>query len=543
MHFYIFVLFLVGSTLTSYAPVYPFESLMDDNREGQVLFEEQKINSEILGEYSLHSSILSGNKEKFEALCSFDSANEESPQGLTPLLMALQVEDVSLCLYYIKRLLDNGANPFVAFSEASFVDKSFHYKNPTKEFINFMKSTFQMHWISDQHILYSAIEADNDMLILQCVKEIDFEIDSYFIEVYCDTFHLHDVNEYLNTKYDQAVIENTLDDLIEGLTLHSSIRKGNELATKIFVKIKRVDINSLNDMGVTPLHLSVYYDTMKTMILLIDNGCLLNERNDYGQTALLVAIEMVRKEHVKYLLNKGADVEIPDWNDKNALTIALRRGDCELSTLLLDYYRTNFSNDQIDEVTFSGCFGRKKIRSIKRIDSKDSSGRTALHSAILSSKFELALVLLDYGCSVDVVEEIYKWTPLHCAATYGNAKVIETLIKKGCKLWERDFHGRTPLNIACKEGRIDECRLIIESYSMSYQKKSSNFLSKNPFEIPSTKSNFTPLHSAVVKGNLEIVKLLLAKGCDPCKKIKTGETALDLADEKEMISSLQAHFK
>jgi hypothetical protein len=53
----------------------------------------------------------------------------------------------------------------------------------------------------------------------------------------------------------------------------------------------------------------------------------------------------------------------------------------------------------------------------------------------------------------------------------------------------------------------------------------------------------TALHEAAPAGAVEIVKLLLARGCDPTVRSKPGVTALDLAREfkqPEVVAILEA---
>ncbi|MCB1179937.1 MAG: ankyrin repeat domain-containing protein, partial [Leptospiraceae bacterium] len=54
----------------------------------------------------------------------------------------------------------------------------------------------------------------------------------------------------------------------------------------------------------------------------------------------------------------------------------------------------------------------------------------------------------------------------------------------------------------------------------------------------SEKSRYPPLHTAILLGNYEIVKLLLNKKADPKFKNYRGKTGIDLAEEKLKKSKL-----
>ena len=58
-------------------------------------------------------------------------------------------------------------------------------------------------------------------------------------------------------------------------------------------------------------------------------------------------------------------------------------------------------------------------------------------------------------------------------------------------------------------------------------------------DIQEDSNLMTPLHYAVVSDNIRIVKKLLLFGCDKTIKNKKGQTALDLAIEKDYLNMAQ----
>ena len=544
MLYCLFLLYLLAINSILSAPVIPFDSLMED-RIPICYLDQKEENNIFLEQYSLHLSIATNDFGMFNSLLPHSNVDEVCPYGLTPLLHALQIGPTINSIYFIKKLLEAGANPFLKSNvgvKRSFIEESFHYKFPTMEFINFMKSNFELHWSCNRNILQSAINANNNQLIFIIIKEIDFVMDDYFLDTYCDLCHFTNIKQYLNTKYDQDTIIKLLIQSIEGLTIHSAIKDGNELAIKIFIKIFSVNPENLNEDGETALHLAIYHDNFRVMQLLIDERCSLDTENRNGQTALMIAIEMGRKPHAEYLLKRGADIDAIDYCGKNALHIALEKGDCDITYILLEHYYETQGSHLVSDVDSSSCFSFKKTNSINRLDVQDSSGRTALHRALLSKKFDIALMLIESGCCVDVIEDIFKWTPLHYAVTCGNTNVVKALIKRGCKLWVKDCHGKTPLYLACIDGKLTECELIIGAYKTSIKCKSLPFLSRNPLNIATTKSKFTALHAAASIENKGIIKLLLESGCNPRKKNSSECTAIDLTLQKDIKDLIHSYY-
>ncbi len=74
--------------------------------------------------------------------------------------------------------------------------------------------------------------------------------------------------------------------------------------------------------------------------------------------------------------------------------------------------------------------------------------------------------------------------------------------------------GRTPLHIACYQGKIEIANLLI---------------SKGAIVNLPDKAGWTPLHDAIYSANIKLVKLLLANKADVNEKTNLGRTALHLA--------------
>ena len=56
--------------------------------------------------------------------------------------------------------------------------------------------------------------------------------------------------------------------------------------------------------------------------MLIRLGVDVHQKNDYGQTALMVASSEGRKEVVELLIQNGADVNVKDYKGRNAVMVA-----------------------------------------------------------------------------------------------------------------------------------------------------------------------------------------------------------------------------
>jgi ankyrin repeat protein len=89
-------------------------------------------------------------------------------------------------------------------------------------------------------------------------------------------------------------------------------------------------------------------------------------------------------------------------------------------------------------------------------------------------------------------------TPLHYAARYGNAHIVEVLLKLGAKVNVPQKYGWRPVHEAAMYGR-DECLELLLKCGSHVNAKTGR-----------TVKGTTPLHYAVKYGHLETAKVLYA---------------------------------
>jgi len=131
---------------------------------------------------------------------------------------------------------------------------------------------------------------------------------------------------------------------------------------------------------------------------------------------------------------------------------------------------------------------------------------------------------------IDLNMRIYKGrTLLHYAIIGGNSGIINLLVKAGVNpnLCDDDFN--TPLHFAIIKNEYFGVHELLKIKEVDVDAPSE-------FEQ-------TPLHKAVIRGNLDIVKLLIKYGADPSLVDEKNESPLDYAkdeNEEEIIKYLVA---
>lgn len=239
-------------------------------------------------------------------------------------------------------------------------------------------------------------------------------------------------------------------------------------------------------------------DNIKMVALLLANGANVNAG---PFTALHAAVQKDRLDIIKLLITKGADVNPKDKSGITPLQNAVSKGKFEVVRLLIEAGADVNTKDNEGETPlhFILDVDRMNYRLFEDVaelliskgadvNLKDSDGRTALHLAAESADENIVELLLAKGTRINEKDDVYGFTALHYAARFGNRDVTEYLISKGADINATDKQDRTPLYIA-------------------------------------------------VQHDYKVAELLINKGADSSIKAESGQTLLQLAQERKQIES------
>jgi ankyrin repeat protein len=174
---------------------------------------------------------------------------------------------------------------------------------------------------------------------------------------------------------------------------------------------------------------------------------------------------------------------------------------------------------------------------------RDKDGNMALHLAAKQGNEELVGLLLDAGSPVDA-ENRFGWTALHFAAEGVDGQVVERLLEAGANVDNSDHEQSTPLNKAALYGNRDVVEKLltanpdIEAVDWTGQaalhsaairgndERSDAVLESllaNGAKVNTlTKDGYTPVHLAILVGNIEAVRIVAEHGANPSAKITSG---------------------
>ncbi len=194
-------------------------------------------------------------------------------------------------------------------------------------------------------------------------------------------------------------------------------------------------INEADERGFTALMISAANREEERLLALIGAGAFLDAQNHDGDTALTLAIKKGADHIASILIEKGADVNLADYDCNTPLIFAsLKDGAPNIAALLL-----------------AGGAG---------VNLKNCLGETALHKAAYYGLYEIAELLAANGADING-KDINGDTPLHKAVSYGWEDVGELLVAGGADPDIRNDRGETPLEKAVS-GRWERMAAVLD---------------------------------------------------------------------------------
>ena len=281
------------------------------------------------------------------------------------------------------------------------------------------------------------------------------------------------------------------------------------------------------------------------------------ERPSQGQTPLMWAAKMDHPQLVRYFLSEGAEVNRVEgrWT---ALRFGAWSGNTEVVRILLDAGADPAlpRSDEVESILHlaaehgSGELLRLLLaRGVPIADADARTGNLPLHVAALQGNGEAVAALLETGASATSPGELGR-TPLHLACSGGNRQVVRLLLGAGVPSDSVDDLGLTPLHVAAQEEHDQILAMLLfrglespdpnvrdrrgwtplhEAAAFGAYRCAYQLSGIQAVEIDArTSFQRTPLHLAALRGDVDVLELLLERGADPVAEDSAGETAADL---------------
>ncbi|MCJ8339501.1 MAG: ankyrin repeat domain-containing protein [Pseudomonadales bacterium] len=321
-------------------------------------------------------------------------------------------------------------------------------------------------------------------------------------------------------------------------------RAGDAPAVSEFL-IKGQLVDEKDSLNNTALYWAASMGHEKVISLLLDAGANINKTN--GQTketaidvaaenghfaivkellqagakpgnAIVYAVKQNQIDTVTYLLDSGVNPNLKFPNSVSLLTLAAGQ---ESSAMLLVLLKAgalpNDKNGQspalIQTLSKSGI--EALLAAGANPDTQTSSNLSPLYVAITKRQPEILKLLLAAGAKVNTLNGANNETALLKAIKDHNQTAVKQLLAAGADSNIANKYGVTPLFRAIND--LPMVKLLLASGADIHAKVTSK--------------QRTALHEAIAKGNIEVIRLLLAAGAKPNVYSLAGKTPLHLASQ------------
>jgi ankyrin repeat protein len=288
-------------------------------------------------------------------------------------------------------------------------------------------------------------------------------------------------------------------------------------------------LEEANDKGARPIILAARFGQLGVVKLLIGRGADVNATGASGSTALHYASYYGHEETVAFLLDQGAQANSTMHGDRTPLKLACHEGQLAVVHMLLQHIGT-----QVLEET-------------------DEEGWRALHWVAYRGHEAVATLLLEQGAQANSGDALGR-TPLMVACEEGRLAVVGVLLRHvgGQALQETDDKGRTALHLAALRGHGEVVAFLLGQGTETNRR---DMFDMTPLLYGCTEGHLgvvrvllehmgggalqetdaigrTTLHWAATEGHEEVAALLVGMGAQANSRDATSKTPLMCACEK-----------
>ena len=320
------------------------------------------------------------------------------------------------------------------------------------------------------------------------------------------------------------------------------------------------DVNTKAQYGSSPLHYACGAGALDVVKMLVEAGAGVRATEEGGETCLdraaynghtetvryLVGLFQVEVNHsndesftalhsasehtdvVQVLIDAGADIEAMNFEDRSPLQWACITGVLDVVKVLV---RAG-AGVCVTDVAGSAClahaayFGHTEtVRYLLCLPEVDvnrlnDDNKTALQEAVFMKETDIVQVLIDAGADVDT-QNNERRSSLHSACTSGALDIVKMLVEAGAGVRATDNDGYTCLMLATWQGHTDIVRYLVglRGVELNYQSEAAA-------------SNHTALHLAAFYKRTDVVQVLIDAGADIDTQNNLGRSPLHTALEK-----------
>ena len=266
-----------------------------------------------------------------------------------------------------------------------------------------------------------------------------------------------------------------------------------------------VDVNAAAGDGATALHWAAHRDDLAIADLLIRAGARARVATDAGATPLHLACTIRSAAMVERLLDAGADPNAALLNGETVLMTCARTGDARAIAAL--------------------------VRRGADVNAREHAHRqTALMWAAAEGHAEVVRSLIAAHADVRARSLVYEQTVVDEQTQRAGREALNYTVKRG---------GATPLLFAARSGDLASAQMLLEAGADANDAQPDGvsalvlaahsghgavaaLLLDHGADANALAGGYTPLHAAILRSDVALVKALLAHGADPDLRLARG---------------------
>jgi ankyrin repeat protein len=299
--------------------------------------------------------------------------------------------------------------------------------------------------------------------------------------------------------------------IASGLPLVDAAKRGDAALVKTLLQ-RKANPNEKEADGTTALHWAVYFDRKDIAEALLRGGADVNAETDLGVTPLWIAADNASDQMIATLLKGGADPNRALMSGETVLMAASRSGSLEAVRLLLSRNADPAPKEtwrQQTALMWAIAHGHSEIARLLIDVKSDVTARTSAWWELVNPNGAAD------GSGVMWVKQ-GGFTPLLFAAREGDLPTVRRLLQAGGDVNDAAASGASALVIAAHSGNRAVAQFLLERGA-------------RPDDMG---AGYGAIHAALLLGDLELVKALLAHGADPNLPLRRPTAARRASEER-----------
>ena len=264
-----------------------------------------------------------------------------------------------------------------------------------------------------------------------------------------------------------------------------------------------VNVNTTQPDGATALHWASYHDNLDLAAILLTADADVNAANELGATPLWLAAENGSASMVEQLLTAGANPNTALLIGETPVMTASRTGNVNAVRLLIKHgANINLSEQRRGQTAlmWATAQGHHTIINMLLEHGADVTARSRIrprlmHTSSNASQYDQGIMWNRGG-----------YTPLLFAARHGDIETGRLLVTQGADINDSAPTGASVLVVAAHSGHSDFARFALDAGA-------------DPNDMG---AGYAPLHAAVLRGDVALVRALLTREADPNMRFEKG---------------------